>query len=346
MSGPLSGSPQHRARPRRVRRGASGMPAVGVDIGGTKVLAAVVDEEGRVLDTEVARTPEAVTVPSVTEARDAIAEAVQALVERHGRCTVGVGAAGFVDAAEQRVRFAPHLPWRDEPLARSLSERLGSRVVGDVLVVNDANAALWAEHRFGTASLAANALMLTLGTGIGGALLLDHRPYRGHNGMAGEFGHMRVVPEGRPCECGGHGCWEQYCSGRALVRAAQEAGSLLAGPELTTAAQSGDPAARTAYDAIGRWLGIGIANLVAAFDPELVVIGGGLSAAGELLLAPARAALAETLVGAGHREEPRLATAALGPLAGAVGAADLSRSRAGGRPRRRPGAGVRRTPRP
>lgn len=316
------------------------MPAVGVDIGGTKVLAAVVDDEGRVLDTEVARTPDAATHPSAAEIRDAIAEAVLALAERHGRCTVGVGAAGFVDAAEQHVRFAPHLPWRDEPLASTLAERLDHRVVADVVVVNDANAALWAEQRFGTARGARDALMLTLGTGIGGALLLGQRLHRGQNGMAGEFGHMRMVPEGRPCECGGHGCWEQYCSGRALVRAAREAGSVLAGPELTTAAQAGDPAARTAYDAVGRWLGIGAANLVAAFDPELIVIGGGLSAAGELLLAPARAALGETLVGAGHRDEPRLATAALGPLAGAVGAADLSRGRARRRLRRGAGASM------
>ncbi len=341
----MSGAAQHRARPRRTRRAAA-LPAVGVDIGGTKVLAAVVDDQGRVLDTEVARTPDAATQPSAGEIQNAVAEAVVALTERHGRCTVGVGAAGFVDAPEQRVRFAPHLPWREEPLAGALTEQLGDRVVADVLVVNDANAALWAEQRFGTARDARNALMLTLGTGIGGALLLERRLYRGHNGMAGEFGHMRVVPDGRPCECGGHGCWEQYCSGRALVRAAREAGSLLAGPELTTAAQSGDPAARTAYGVVGRWLGIGTANLVAAFDPELVVIGGGLSAAGELVLAPARAALVETLVGAGFREEPRLATAALGPLAGAVGAADLSRSRTRRRVRRPRRAGVRRSARP
>ena len=320
-----------------------GIPAVGVDIGGTKVLAAVVDAAGRVLDTEVARTPEAARHPSATEIRDAIAEAVLLLAERHGRCTVGVGAAGFVDAEGQRVRFAPHLPWRDEPLAATLAERLGDRVVADVVVVNDANAALWAEQRFGAAHGVSNVLMLTLGTGIGGALLLEHRLYRGHNGMAGEFGHVRVVPDGLPCECGGRGCWEQYCSGRALVRAAREAGSLLAGPELTTAAQSGDPAARTAYDVVGRWLGLGLANLVAAFDPELVVVGGGLSAAGELLLDPAREALAQTLVGAAHRDAPRLVTASLGPLAGAVGAADLSRSGLRRGPRLRPGPSVRRT---
>lgn len=335
-----------RSRPRRSRAllpGLGGIPAVGVDIGGTKVLAAVVDTDGRVLDTEAARTPSADSEPSAAEVLDAIAEAVLALAERHGRCTVGVGAAGFVDSTERRVRFAPHLPWREEPLADALTARLGDRVAAEVVIVNDANGALWAEHRFGRARDVRDAVMLTLGTGIGGAILVDGRLFRGRNGMAGEFGHLQVVPEGRPCECGRRGCWEQYCSGRAVVRAAREAGSSLAGPQLTTAAQSGEPAALAAYEAVGRWLGVGVANLVAALDPGLVLVGGGLSAAGDLLLGPARTALSETLVGAGHREEPRLVTAGLGPLAGAVGAADLSRLRVGGGTWRRTGAAVRRS---
>ena len=143
--------------------------------------------------------------------------------------------------------------------------------------------------------------------------------------MAGEFGHMQVVPDGRPCECGRKGCWEQYCSGRALTRAAAEGGSTLSGPALTTAARDGDPAAAAAYAEVGRWLGVGVANLVAALDPPLVVIGGGVSSAGDLLLEPARVALGKSLVGAGHRDLPRLAGAVLGPLAGVVGAADLAR---------------------
>jgi glucokinase len=166
--------------------------------------------------------------------------------------------------------------------------------------------------------------MVTLGTGIGGALLVAGRLHTGRNGMAGEFGHMRVVPDGRPCECGHTGCWEQYCSGKALARFARDAGSSAMGPTLTEAASYGEPAALGAFAEVGRWLGIGLADLVAAFDPDLVLVGGGVSAAGELLLEPARRAFAEALVGSGHRAEPRILAAGLGPLAGLVGAADLA----------------------
>ncbi|MDQ6686335.1 MAG: ROK family protein, partial [Actinomycetota bacterium] len=146
---------------------------------------------------------------------------------------------------------------------------------------------------------------------------------------AGEFGHMQVVPAtdtgSRPCECGRMGCWEQYCSGKALGRYAEAAGSSLRGPDLTRAAEDKDPVARGAYAEVGRWLGIGIANVVAGIDPEMVIVGGGVSSAGELLLTPARRALRGSLVGQGHRRDPRLVAAELGPLAGLIGAALLSR---------------------
>jgi glucokinase len=144
--------------------------------------------------------------------------------------------------------------------------------------------------------------------------------------MAGEFGHMQVVPDGRPCQCGRRGCWEQYCSGRALARAASDGGLELAGPELTTAAREGDVVAVAAYEQVAHWLGIGVANLVAAFDPPLVVIGGGVSAANDLLLDGGRASMAESLVGAGFRDLPDLVSAELGPLAGVIGIADLART--------------------
>jgi glucokinase len=302
--------------------------SIGVDIGGTKVLAAVVDGFGRVLDTEATATPgpgSGIENATVQEVEDALVEVVERLIAQHGRLTVGVAAAGFVARDGDRVRFAPHLPWRDEPLAERLGKRFGHRALGRVLVDNDASAALWAEARFGAARETSDAVMVTLGTGIGGSLIVGGRLVRGMNGMAGEYGHMQVVPGGRRCECGGRGCWEQYCSGRALARAADEAGCRLAGPALTTAARDGDPAAAAAYAEVGRWLGVGLANLVAALDPPLVVVGGGVSTAGDLLLDPARQALAQSLVGAGHRDLPQLVGAVLGPMAGVVGAADLAR---------------------
>jgi glucokinase len=292
---------------------------VGVDIGGTKIGAAVVDAAGRVVAREDRLTPDRTTRPAVVE--DTIIDAIGPLLESHDVAAVGIGAAGFVDAAGRRVMFAPHLSWREEPVA----DRLAARLDVPVLLDNDANAALWAEHRFGAARDAADVVLIALGTGIGGALLIGGRLHRGHGGMAGEFGHMQVVPDGRPCECGRTGCWEQYCSGKALARFAADAGRHLAGADLTAAAAGGDIVARGAYAEVGRWLGVGVANVVAGLDPELVIVGGGVSAAGDLLLAPARVALRSALVAAEHRAVPALVPAALGPDAGMIGAADLAR---------------------
>lgn len=295
--------------------------SIGVDIGGSKISAAVVDVDGVIRERVDRTTPARDTRPAVVE--DTIVEVVEILCSRHAVAAVGIGAAGFVDGTGTRVMFAPHLSWRDEPLGA----RLGGRLKPPVVIDNDANTALWAEHRFGAAVGAQEVVLVTLGTGIGGAILINGHCYRGHGGMAGEFGHTRVVPGGRPCECGRTGCWEQYCSGKALARFARDAGRDLVGPQLTAAAVAGDIVAQGAFVEVGRWLGIGLANIVAGLDPELIVVGGGVCAAGELLLGPARQALAATLVGAEHRVVPPIRIATLGPDAGMIGAADLARSR-------------------
>lgn len=307
---------------------------LGVDIGGTKVLAGVVDQFGSVIRTAKRSTPgRRVDVRLVEDA------VVDAVVEAAGGDLiggVGVAAAGFVDADRSSVLFAPHLPWRGENVRLRLEERWQAPVVLD----NDANAAAWAEWTFGAARGAVSAVMVTLGTGIGGALVLDGRLHRGMNGMAGEFGHMQVVPGGYSCECGRTGCWEQYSSGNALVRHARERidredtildlwcgdnPEKLSGPLVTEAAMQGDRVARDAFSFVGEWLGVGLANLVAAFDPDVIVVGGGVSSAGELLLEPARTALTRSLVGAEHRVVPPVVIAELGPAAGLVGAATLAR---------------------
>ncbi len=309
--------------------------AVGVDIGGTKVAAGVVDEGGRVL----ARARRVTPSKDAAAVETTIAEVVQELRTTHDVVAVGIGAAGFVDAARARVRFAPHLAWRDEPLRDALTGVLGLPVV----VENDANAAAWAEWRFGAGRGESHLVCVTLGTGIGGGIVLDGVPQRGRFGMAGEFGHMVVVPDGRRCECGNRGCLEQYASGNVLgreARARARAGSpvtvsllervrgdveALVGPVVTEAAREGDPCAVELFDDVGRWLGVGLANLAAALDPGTFVIGGGVSEAGELLLGPARESFRRTLTGRGYRPTARIVPAAFGPEAGLVGAADLAR---------------------
>jgi glucokinase len=296
---------------------------VGVDVGGTKVLAGVVDEGGRVTGTARRTTPGRRVDARMVE--DALTEAVLEAAGGRPLAGVGVAAAGFVDAAGERVRFAPHLPWLDEPVRSRFAERWGA----PVRLENDATAAAYGELVLGAARGCSDVVTVNLGTGLGGGIVIGGRIYRGHNGMAGEFGHMQVVPDGLACECGARGCWEQYCSGRALERYARERDAdLVNGRMVTAAADEGDLEARAAFAELGHWLGVGLANLVAAFDPELVVVGGGVSEAGDRLLEPARVALGRSLVGAGHRDIPAIVAAQLGNAAGLVGAACLVRDEA------------------
>ena len=307
---------------------------VGVDVGGSKVLAAVVSPGGDVVRSVLARTPGRLVDPVVVE--DVMTDAVLAVADGETIETVGVAAAGFVDAAGERVVFAPHLPWRDDDLRTRLAERWGV----PVLLANDANCTAVAEATHGAAQGGGTSVVVTMGTGIGGAILVDDRVLLGRNGMAGEFGHMQVVPDGQPCECGGRGCWEQYASGNALVRYARTQIGLepsvlaeacggdpdrLTGPMVSDAAEDGDLVARQAFGSVGHWLGVGLANLVAALDPHRIVVGGGVSAAGDRLLEPARTSLERSLVAAGHRVVPPVLAARLGPGAGVVGAAELAR---------------------
>ncbi len=324
--------------------------AIGIDIGGTKIAAGVVDEDGQVLARTRQRTPS--TEPDAV--LDAIVEVTETLRADHHVTAIGIGAAGFVDATQSTVVFAPHLAWRNEPLR----DRVSRRTKLPVLVDNDANASGWAEWRFGAAQNEPDLVLITLGTGIGGALVIDGQPYRGRFGIAGEFGHMRVVPDGRPCECGNLGCWEQYASGRVLSRfaAAQVAdGTSLGrrlsevadgpqhveGKHVTELAREGDERCREQIAEVGRWLGIGIADLSAALDPGLFVIGGGAGDAREMLVGPARSSYEEQLTGRGYRPTARIVGAHLGPEAGLVGAADMARITARRRRPASPGGRVR-----
>lgn len=285
---------------------------IGVDIGGTKVAAGVVDEYGTVLARSVASTPTQQLGPGAVE--DVLVSVVQSLTAAHPATAVGIGAAGLV--SDGRVLYCPHLPLRGEPVAARVAERVGLPVVMD----NDANTAALGEALFGAAREVRLALCVNLGTGIGGAFVSSGDPLHGAHGLGGEFGHMTLVPDGLLCECGRQGCWEQYASGRALQRLVPGR----SGVDITAAARAGDPSALAAFAEVGRWLGLGLANLVAAFDPELVVVGGGVSDADELLMAPARSALADSVFAAEWRPPVPLVRAALGTDAGLIGAAVLA----------------------
>lgn len=311
------------------------MLSIGVDIGGTKVAAGVVGDQGEVMSRIQLPTPS--RSPQAVE--DAIVSIYRQLSDRYPVTSLGVGAAGWVDSEQATVRFSPHLAWRQEPLKARLAERIPVPIVVD----NDANAAAWAEYRYGAGQGSRVMVCITLGTGIGGALVINGRLFRGAYGMAGEFGHMTVVPDGHWCPCGNRGCWEQYASGNALVRDAkallyerspQAQGLLehvggnidgLVGPDVTAAAVNGDQLAIELIGDVGTWLGRGLANLAAALDTDLFVIGGGVSAAGDLLIDPARAAFERTLTGRGFRPMARIALATFRNDAGLIGAADLAR---------------------
>jgi len=309
--------------------------ACGVDVGGTKIAGGVVDEAGRIL--------EELKVESPAEDVDAIEDAIAALVielsSRHDIACVGIGAAGYVDSGRAHVLFAPNLAWRDLDLKADLEARVHLPVV----VENDANAAAWGEFAFGAGKHVDDLLLVTVGTGVGGGIVLDGKLHRGAFGVAAEIGHMRVVPGGVLCGCGNHGCLESYGSGTALVREARAAASgrsLLArdlldraggdvsaitGPLITEAAQAGDVFAIDQLADLGTWLGEGIASLAAVLDPAVVAIGGGVSEAGDLLLDPIRAAFTKQLTGRGHRPVAEIRWAELGNKAGLIGAADLAR---------------------
>jgi glucokinase len=308
---------------------------VGVDVGGTTVRAGVVDAEGTVHDTARAHTP------SRDDAlEDAIVGVVGALTGRHTVAAVGLAVAGFVDPERRTVRFAPHLSWRHAPVAERVAGRIGCAVT----VEHDANCAALAERRFGAGAGSGPLLFLALGTGIGAGLLVDGRIYRGAFGVAPELGHIRVVPDGRPCACGRRGCWERYCSGTALAttavellarspgrsptlaRLAAEDARGITGRRVAAAARDGDPVAVAAMGELAHWLGEGLALIADVFDPALVVIGGGVADSAPLFLDEAREHYTRVLTGGRYRPLARIRTAQLGEAAAIVGAAHLARS--------------------
>jgi glucokinase len=312
--------------------------AIGVDAGGTKVAAALVDvdDEGRILQHEIVESPaedaEATLQTIVALARDMMAASpsVKAL---------GIGAAGMVDL-DGVMRFAPNVAWLEVPLA----DRIGRAVGIPTMVDNDANVAAWGEFRFGAGRGSRDMLLVTVGTGIGGGIVSGGELFRGAHGFAAEIGHIIVEPGGPVCGCGNLGCWEVVASGRAIDRLGRQAAVefpqshmvelaggdplKVTGPIVTSAAKDADPVAVRILAEVGRRLGEGIAGLVNVLDPDVVVVGGGAIEAGDLLLEPARRSFLESVEAPDHRPAVPIVAASMENDAGVVGAADLAYRRA------------------
>ena len=309
---------------------------IGIDVGGTKILGGVVDEKGAIKATARRETPR----EGGRALTEEIANVAQELASQYEVTAVGLSAAGFVSSDRKTMLATPNIAgWNGVQLDRELTELISLPVI----IENDANAAGWGEAQFGAGRGKENILMLTVGTGIGGGIILNNQLVRGAFGVAAEIGHMRVMPEGHLCGCGARGCFEQYGSGNALMRHAREAiaaspdlarnllsrgnGTIdgLTGHHITEAARDGDSVALAAFNTTGHWLGAGIASLSVILDPEVVIIGGGVVDAGEILLEPTRASLERHMPFAGKHPYPEITPALLGNDAGLVGVADLAR---------------------
>ena len=309
------------------------MFSIGIDIGGTKILGAVVSEGGQVVRelrvASPANDPDAMVIE--------VASLIEQLSTEHEIAAIGVAAAGFLDKQRETILYAPNLNWRNEPLR----ERLVKRVGRDLIIENDANAAGWAEFRFGAAKNQNSMVMLTLGTGVGGAIVNDGQLMSGGFGIAAELGHITVVNDGELCGCGRRGCLEQYASGSALLREAKKLadsadpkGSVLAqireeagklkGAQVEQAILAGDPGVLELVQVAARRLAQGMASIVAVLDPEVFVIGGGLSELGDVILDPIRAEFENQLPAKGFRPVAEISPALFSNHAGVVGAADLA----------------------
>jgi glucokinase len=305
---------------------------VGVDVGGTKMLAVTVDDARNVIGERRVPTPEGAT---------ALIDAFVAVIDaQRAECpvdAVGIGAAGLVDR-DGVLHLGPNLPGiRDLAIKTLLEERLQLPVQVD----NDATCAAWGERELGAAKGSDDAVVVTLGTGIGGGLVLDGRLSRGAHGFAGEVGHMKVDPDGPPCPCGGRGCWERYASGSALARYGREAGEGgratrvvelaggdfhdVRGEHVGAAAREGDPEALEIMNKFAWWVAQGLANLADIFDPDTIVIGGGMLESVDLFLGRTREVFPQLVLAGPDRSPVDIVPAQLGERAGAIGAALVAR---------------------
>ena len=309
---------------------------IGVDLGGTKCYGVVADADGTILTEQ--RVPTPAGEPAILDTLVAVVSELRRWESgSHPVTSIGVGVPGLVDN-DGVLRFAPNLPGViDLPVRAELERRIPGLAVR---VENDATCAVWGERVFGAARGSDHAVLVALGTGIGGGFISGGRLLRGAHGFAGEIGHMVVDPNGPWCRCGARGCWERFASGTGLGNVAREAAAAgqarrmvelaggdaeaVRGEHVTAAAAEGDDEALLVMKRFAWWLALGLANLANALDPDTFVVGGGLVEAGDILLDPTREAFARLVEASEHRPPIAIVAAHLGERAGAIGAANLA----------------------
>lgn len=317
------------------------MYRIGIDLGGTNIAAGIVDSEFRIIAKD--STP---TV--VSEGAERVAEDIAALCKKITSAngvsmsdieSIGIATPGIANSADGVVEYANNLPFRKFPIASLIKEATG---VSSVHIENDANAAAWGEAIAGAAKGTSNSVMITLGTGVGGGIIIDHKVYSGFNFAGAELGHIVIEHDGRPCSCGRHGCWEAYSSATGLIRmtkekieyckengiptamsAMVEKSGKVSGRTAFDAMRAGDKAAKEVVDMYIAYLACGLANIVNIFQPEVVSIGGGISNEGQSLIDMLLPLVKAETYGGGIVKETELRIAKLGNDAGIVGAATL-----------------------
>jgi glucokinase len=311
---------------------------LGIDLGGTKILSAVIDAEGRILSRDQTVTPAAQGLERVLEAMKASGDRALTRIGKKGSeiSAVGIGAPGPSNPGKGIIFTSPNLPGWDNVPITTLAEQLFNR---RVFLINDANAAALAEHRFGSGRGTSNLVYITVSTGIGGGIIIGGKLYAGAIGTAGELGHMTINDKGPLCNCGNYGCWEALASGTAIARQARididkgtktlvrdlVSGDLekVSAEVVRIAAAQGDSMAKELISQTGYYLGVGLANLINIFNPELIVIGGGVSNMGDMLLAPAFETAGKKAYRAAF-DAVRFTSPELGGDSGVLGAAVLA----------------------
>jgi len=307
---------------------------IGIDIGGTKISSGVVDSSGNLIDSSKCSTP----AEGGKDLISSVVNLVKELNKKYEIKGIGISIAALISSDYGTIVGAPNIANLSK---LNFANEIKEEFKLPIIIENDANSAMWAEFKFGNAKGLNPVMFFIIGTGVGGGLVIDGKLFKGANGIGAEFGHMCVVPNGLLCGCGSKGCIEQYASGGALIRYANEA--LLANPDkseevlsfgegklsgtaLTKAAKAGNELALAAFSKQADWLGLACASYSLIIDPQAIIIGGGVVDAGELFLTPVRAAMRKYMPFAESHVPPKIIAAKFGNDAGLIGAADLVRA--------------------